>query len=237
MRALASLGHRPLQLAMAVAVLGDEADVRRAATLAGIGVDEALMMADRLTEAGILRGVRPLAFSHPIARAAVYLCLPAGARSLAHRRAAGLLSDDGAPLEQIGSHLLMCEPAGDRAVVEWLIDAANWQPPQGKPSAPSGTSGGRSRSHRRSNGALEPRLLLGQLGVISDHPRALAWHERVAGKTPSHGSGIDAGSVRTQLAHIHCRRGALGEAEAHARASWNLLRGSGAEPRRTTGAR
>lgn len=56
-------------LARAVAVLGDDAQLRHAARLAGIDLDESASAADALAAAEILRPDEPLAFVHPLIRA------------------------------------------------------------------------------------------------------------------------------------------------------------------------
>jgi DNA-binding CsgD family transcriptional regulator len=132
---LGRLGDAARRLADAVAVLDSDADARHAAGLAGLSIEEALRAADALTGAGILRDGRPLAFIHPIARAAIYERLPAGARSRAHRRAAQLLADDGAPAERIAVHALNCEPASEPLVVDWLTAAARHALNSGAPDS------------------------------------------------------------------------------------------------------
>ncbi len=129
------LGGAARRLAEAVAVLGPDAELRRAATIAALEPEQGLSAADVLTGAEILREGRPLTFIHPIARAAVYEQVPAGARSKAHRRAAQLLADESAPAEQIGAHALACEPAGDALIVEWLRAAGEHALNSGAPDA------------------------------------------------------------------------------------------------------
>ena len=79
----------------AVAVLGDNVPLRRAAVLAGLAGDEALDAADALARAQILDplGVAMvcLSFVHPIVRSAIYQDRPAGTRARTHARAAQLL--------------------------------------------------------------------------------------------------------------------------------------------------
>jgi DNA-binding CsgD family transcriptional regulator len=119
------LGGSARRLAEAVAVLDSDAQVRHAALLCGLSLDDALVASDVLIRAEILRDARPLNFIHPIVRATVYGQLPAGERSRRHRRAAELLAREGSTPEQIASHVLACEPGGDPVVVSWLRDAAH----------------------------------------------------------------------------------------------------------------
>ena len=110
--------------ARAVAVLGDGADLRQAAELAGLEREEAANAADALSAADILETTPPLAFRHPIVRAAVHADLPPARRALAHERAARLLADAGADLDQVAAHLLLTQPADDPSTVAALRAAA-----------------------------------------------------------------------------------------------------------------
>src|SRR5262249_1264007 len=56
----------------------------------------------------------PLRFVHPIVRTAVHDDIPEAGRGLRHAEAARLLAADGADLDAVGAHLLVCEPAGAR---------------------------------------------------------------------------------------------------------------------------
>jgi DNA-binding CsgD family transcriptional regulator len=100
-------------------VLGDGSAARSAADLAGLESEDAERAADALTAAGILAPERPLRFSHPLLRAAVYADMAPGARALAHRHAARLLRGTGAAV----AHALAVEPARDEFVAEALLGA------------------------------------------------------------------------------------------------------------------
>src|SRR5206468_8483765 len=69
---LARLGDEASALARAVAVLGDVVPLHRAAALAELPEEGADALAGALAQADILTAARPLAFAHPILRAAVY---------------------------------------------------------------------------------------------------------------------------------------------------------------------
>ena len=69
---LARLPAATRSLARAVAVLGDDADLRLAAALAGLGEATAADAAADLAGIEILRRGTPLAFVHPVVRSAVY---------------------------------------------------------------------------------------------------------------------------------------------------------------------
>ena len=120
---LSRLGDRAVALAEAVAVLGAP-PVRHAAALAGLEVEAAETLADRLAQARLLAAGRPLEFVHPIVRSAVHGSIPAGRLSGDHRRAARLLAEDRAPVAEVAAHLMQVEPAGDAWTAEQLRLAA-----------------------------------------------------------------------------------------------------------------
>src|SRR5262249_49921722 len=66
----------------------------------------------------------PLRFVHPIVRTAVHDDIPETGRGLRHAEAAQVLAADGADLDAVCAHLLVCEPTGSREVVERLRTAA-----------------------------------------------------------------------------------------------------------------
>jgi tetratricopeptide (TPR) repeat protein len=129
---LARLGDGPRRLAQAAAVLGP-APLRTVARLAapdgtdpaaaGDGAAGAEAAADALVHAGLLSDARPLAFVHALVRDAVLEGLGAGERARLHRRAADLLTRDGAAPDAVAVHLLETEPAGDPAVAGALAAA------------------------------------------------------------------------------------------------------------------
>ena len=121
---LARLPDDASSLARAVAVLGDDAELRHAAALADLDLPAAGTAADALATAEILAPGEPLAFLHPLLRSAVYADLPAVECGLLHGRAARLLADD-VPPERVAPHLLAAPPAGDPWVVEMLRAAAS----------------------------------------------------------------------------------------------------------------
>jgi DNA-binding CsgD family transcriptional regulator len=120
---LARLPDDAVALAHAVAVL-EEGETPVAAVLAALEPAAAAAAAEVLTAAGLLRAGRPLAFVHPMVRAAILDAIPAAARARAHRRAAELLAGDPAAAGRIAEHLLATDPAGDPWVVERLTAAA-----------------------------------------------------------------------------------------------------------------
>jgi predicted ATPase len=113
LRRLGSLPPDAQALAYAVAVLEDDAPLALAAALGAVTPPAALMAADELARADVLRPGDPLGFTHPLLRAAVYGQLSFGERAQAHRRAAHLLAEAGAPAERVAAHLLR-SPSGGR---------------------------------------------------------------------------------------------------------------------------
>lgn len=132
---LARLPDESRRLARAIAVLGDDAEPREAAALAGLDAYAAAGAADALAAAGTLEAGRPLRFAHPLLRNAVYADLSGAERVASHRQAADLLASAGAGPERIAIHLLATDPDGDREVVETLSTAARRALEHGAPEA------------------------------------------------------------------------------------------------------
>ena len=122
---LAGLDPSCAALARALAVLGAEAELRRAAALAGLDPDAAARAADALVAANVLAEGRPLRFLHPILRESIYSDMPEAERQAQHRRAAGVLREQGASSDELAPHLLIAEPDGDAATVASLREAAD----------------------------------------------------------------------------------------------------------------
>lgn len=132
---IARLPHPSSKLARAVAVLGDGSDLRVAAELAGVELEDAARMADALSAAEILAPGMPLRFVHPLLRTAVYEDVPPAERASAHGMAARLLRAQEAAQERVASHLLLAHPSGDRQAVESLRTAARLAADRGAPDS------------------------------------------------------------------------------------------------------
>ncbi len=130
---LARLPHGAGALARAVAILGEQAELSHAATLAGLELEEARGAAESLAQATILEPGRPLRFVHPIVRTAIHEDVPEAERAQAHARAARLLSEEGTGADAIALQLLASEPAADPWVVETLREGARGATRQGAP--------------------------------------------------------------------------------------------------------
>ena len=121
---LARLEPEAAMLARSLAVLGDPAALELASELAGMTTAEGARAAEGLTRVGLVDFDRALRFRHPLLRAAVDTSMTPLERDAAHRRAASLLRERGAPPEQIAVHLLVATPTGTAADVRTLRDAA-----------------------------------------------------------------------------------------------------------------
>jgi DNA-binding CsgD family transcriptional regulator len=131
---LGRLGVEAVALARAVAVLGPGVEVTLAARLAELDPTVAELTADRLAAAQIFAPVRPLEFFHPLIHSAVEKDIGAGARRIAHRRAATLLDENGGgSLARVAAHLVACGPAEDPWVAGRLGDAAREALERGAP--------------------------------------------------------------------------------------------------------
>jgi DNA-binding CsgD family transcriptional regulator/tetratricopeptide (TPR) repeat protein len=121
---LARLSPDAIAVARTAAVLGDGADLRRVASLAGLDEEAAARATGTLSRAEILRPEAELAFVHPLVRAAVYEDVPPAERQRQHALAARMLADMGAAEEQVAAHMLAMPRSGDPWVVETLSHAA-----------------------------------------------------------------------------------------------------------------
>ena len=121
---LARLPPAALALLRAASILGDGTKLRQAAALAGVEARELGAAAAVLVRLDLLRREDPLEFFHPVVRSAVYETLDLVERDAAHRLAADLLLQDGAPPESAAGHLLRVAPQADSFVVSTLRQAA-----------------------------------------------------------------------------------------------------------------
>lgn len=128
-------GADAVRLARAVAVLGAEATLGRAASLAGLSPDDAVAPADGLRAVRVLAGDEQLEFAHPTIATEVYRRIPPQARGALHARAARLLASDGHDDTRAAAHLLVTYPSGDPWVVERLRAAAREDLRAGAPDA------------------------------------------------------------------------------------------------------
>ncbi|HEY4824974.1 MAG TPA: hypothetical protein VIH49_07975, partial [Solirubrobacteraceae bacterium] len=161
-------------LAQAVAVLGTGAQLRHAASLAGLDERSASAAVDTLAAVEILKPQLPLEFVHPIVRAAVYDDLAPVARSVAHMRAARLLAAEDADPEQVAAQLLACEPAGEPWVAEKLRAASRTALARGAPETARAYLERALAETRRSPDRASLLYELGQVEALTRDPLALA---------------------------------------------------------------
>ena len=135
---LARLPPEALVLLRAASILGDGTELRHAAALARVEARELGSGAAALVRLALLRREDPLEFFHPVLRSAVYETLDVVERDAAHRSAAELLLDAGAPPESAAGHLLRVAPQADSFVVSTLRQAAERSLAEGEAEAAIG---------------------------------------------------------------------------------------------------
>ena len=118
------LGENAVAVARAVAVLEPNAGARRIAALSGLPAESVANACEGLVVARLLADAQPVAFVHPLVRAAVLSEIPEPRRAADHARAARLLSEDGVAVDAVAAHLLLAEPGGDPWPVAELRSAA-----------------------------------------------------------------------------------------------------------------
>jgi DNA-binding CsgD family transcriptional regulator len=152
-----------LRLAQALALLGDGAELRHAAAIAGIETSAATHFAARLVRIDVLAEDRPPRFVHPVVRDALEYSLDSGQRDGGHRAAARLLHDAGAPAGQVAAHLVGVAPAADRWTLERLREGAR---------AAMGAGAPRSAADLMSRALAEPPARRERVEVLREAARA-----------------------------------------------------------------
>jgi DNA-binding CsgD family transcriptional regulator/tetratricopeptide (TPR) repeat protein len=118
------LGSDAAALARAVAILGDDVPLRRAAALSGLSLESASAAGDALAGVEVLLAREPLRFVHPLVQHAIEQDIPLFERSSRHLDAARLLYVDEVEVERVAAHLLLAHAGDDPWVVEQLRAAA-----------------------------------------------------------------------------------------------------------------
>lgn len=134
MRHAAELDSRAPALLNAVAVLGQDCELRHVSALANLDPEDAVQVVDELRESGILAIGDSLRFGQPVVGLAIAAALPVGARGVAHLRAARLLAADDASPEWVAGHLLVAARTGSGWAVDALCVAAAVALGRGAPS-------------------------------------------------------------------------------------------------------
>jgi len=109
-------------VARAVAVLGDDAQLRHVIALSGRAAERVAAAADALAASDILRPVDTgaLRFAHPLLASAVYADIATAERATLHRRAAEILHGEEVAPERVAAHLLPSPGSGEPWVVDLL---------------------------------------------------------------------------------------------------------------------
>lgn len=132
---LARLGDDALAFARALSIFGEGARQPLIAALAGVTVESSGVAQEALVRAEIVRQQPELGFVHPLVAAAVYRDIASIQRQQDHQRAAELLMEAGAPVEQAAAHLLKTRGQGEQWVVDALRQAAKQATSAGAPES------------------------------------------------------------------------------------------------------
>jgi DNA-binding CsgD family transcriptional regulator len=210
LRRVERLGPPSMQLAQALAVWGGRAELRQAATVAGLAEEDAGVAADKLAAADILRSGRPLEFVHPLVRAAIYSDLTPSARARGHRQVAGQLERESAPAELVAAHLLYTEPSGDPSVVRLLLGGSQAALGRGSPETAKHYL---NRALREPAEGSDHAKVLSSLGVAEMRfdPKAALVHLSEALERST--DDYDRGAISRDLIRAHLYAGSVGEAE------------------------
>jgi DNA-binding CsgD family transcriptional regulator len=106
-------------VARAVAVLGEDSELRMVAELAGLDVDTAAKAVDQLIKLDILSDTSPLRYAHSLTRAVVNAEISAGLRTAQRLRAARVVRDHYAEPERAMAHIMAVDMSGE----PWVLDA------------------------------------------------------------------------------------------------------------------
>ena len=124
-------------VARAVAVLGDDAELRHIVALTGRAPERVAAAADALAASDILRPADPgpLRFVHALLASAVYADIAPAERATLHRRAAEILHAEQIAPERVAAHLLPSPGSGEAWVVDVLREVARRARASGAPES------------------------------------------------------------------------------------------------------
>lgn len=206
---IAAIGAGAIELAFAVAVLGDGATLHDAAQLADLDIDTAGQRAAALVRASILRHHDGLEFVHPIVRAALTAELGPVRAGAWHRRAARLLSERGAEPARVAAHLVLSPPAREPETVATLRAAA-------QPALAAGAPDSAVRYLARALAEPPPRNerpgLLFELGASELMAREPTAEGHLANALDSAEDPIIVASAALMLSRLRFRQGRMDDA-------------------------
>jgi DNA-binding CsgD family transcriptional regulator len=128
-------GPDALAVARAVAVLGDDGELRLVAELAGLDLDTAAKAVDQLIKLDILSDTSPLRYVHSLTRAVVNTGISAGFQTSQRLRAARLVRDHYAEPERAAVHIMAVDMSGERWALDTLRAAAGSALDSGRPQS------------------------------------------------------------------------------------------------------
>ena len=123
-RRTARAGEGAPALAAAMAVLGPEGPLARAAALARLDSGRAGEIAHHLRRIDVLAQEDPFVFVHPLVRRSILDALPVTERNALHLAAGRLLRDEGEPVESAAAQLATLPPSGSSEVADACLAAA-----------------------------------------------------------------------------------------------------------------
>ena len=124
-------------VARAVAVLGDDAELRHVVALTGRAPERVAAAVDALAASDILRPVDAgaLRFAHALLASAVYADIATAERATLHRRVAEILHGEQIAPERVAAHLLPSPGSGEGWVVDVLCEVARRARAAGAPES------------------------------------------------------------------------------------------------------
>ncbi len=193
---LMRLSDEAAAVARAVAVLGDDAELRHVVALTGQATDRVAAAADALAASDILRpvGAGALRFAHPLLASAVYADIATAERATLHRGAAEILHGEEIAPERVAAHLLPSAGSGEEWVVDLLCAVARRARAAGAPESAASYLG--RALHEPPSAARRPAVLreLGSAEAATGLASATGHLEAAVA-----GTDTDADRARAQL--------------------------------------
>ncbi|MFI8294155.1 helix-turn-helix transcriptional regulator [Streptomyces sp. NPDC085614] len=181
---LAQLPEQSAELARALALLGADADLSTAASVADLSMADAQKSADLLERVDIIKsksvstGTRT-EFVHPLVRAAIYDEMDPVAQFNGHSHAAEIFIEEGDQSEHAAAHLLQIPPCGNLQYVEALRNAARDARTTGSPDSAFSYLERCLQEPPPSGQRLEVLTELGMTSLMVDMRKAAGYLEEV----------------------------------------------------------